>query len=742
VVEPFGPDAFTMRHPDPCAGAALARAFQAGALAVLAAAAGVLAAAEPPPASNLKHLTVPFKPLSAPVWAPDGSHYTWEVEDAALGRLTLTVRIARVGEATFTVAADGTDWEAAFPLPPETHAGAVLRAKKKELGEPLNAKTAEALVRFCIAAGYLRYAEAELAGPDIPEAARKQLAAQLRQKRARSALEAARELACTGQFEEAGRLLAEAAALAAEPPEPAADAERWKTLVKESEELQVQLSAEVQARRAWQERVQAIRAALEGAQGAESALIERLLPDLEGPLPGARRRAILERLHADQRARLNYSQALDALKELSFAVRYGEELRGDEHPGLDAFFAAESLVNVYLEAPAVTASAALEKVLALRGLSDQALAALIRRGRRVPPPPAPAGGQLPQGPFALRGPTADHEVALDYLVMLPTDYHPSRNRPLLIALHGTQADAKGALQFWAPEALKRGWLVAAPECPIGKGRGYLGTPEERALVLRALDDCLRRFAVDANRVYLTGHSMGAYAVWDVALTYPDRFAAAVAIAGCANGISANYLPNLLQVPFYAVGGTKDEAVTKVNRLVREELAKLKLPWTYAEFFGRGHETFAEEIPKICAWLDGQARPRAPARVDFVSGDVETSRVQWLSMLSAEPHRDTPATGSDRLPLAIRLGGLARLTGVAKPGNVVEIQARNLRGVRIWLAEGLFDPVRPQVSLNGKLANLPADAAASFSRKRLLELVRQTGDRERLYWGTLDLPVPK
>jgi hypothetical protein len=130
-------------------------------------------------------------------------------------------------------------------------------------------------------------------------------------------------------------------------------------------------------------------------------------------------------------------------------------------------------------------------------------------------------------------------------------------------------------------------------------------------------------------------------------------------------------------------------------------------------------------------------------VDFVSGDVETSRVQWLSMLSAEPHRDTPATGPDKLPLAIRSGGLARLTGVAKPGNVVEIQARNLRGVRIWLAEGLFDPVRPpQVSLNGKLAALPADAAASFSRKRLLELVRQTGDRERLYWGTLDLPVPK
>jgi hypothetical protein len=130
-------------------------------------------------------------------------------------------------------------------------------------------------------------------------------------------------------------------------------------------------------------------------------------------------------------------------------------------------------------------------------------------------------------------------------------------------------------------------------------------------------------------------------------------------------------------------------------------------------------------------------------VDFVSGDVETSRVHWLSMLSAEPRHDTPAAGADRLPLAIRLGGLARLTGVAKPGNVVEIQARNLRGVRLWLAEGLFDPARPpQVSLNGKLANLPPDAAASFSRKRMLEIVRETGDRERLYWGTLDLPAPK
>lgn len=696
---------------------------------------------EEPPDKRLKHLTLPFKTVAAPSWAPDGSYYIWEIEDKVLGRQTLTVRIVRVGADTYTVAADGTDWETTFPLPAEANAGAVLRAKKKELGEPPAADKRVDLIRFCIGARYFRYAEAELA--ELQAAADQSaagLAAELLEARVRAALVTARELSLTGQLEDAGRVLANAFALLAAPGAAPQAGEHLRELERHGRELQVQFSAEAQARAAWQERVRLIREALEGARGPEARLIESLLPDLDGPLPAARRTEILYELHAAERQRLNYSQALEALKEFSFAVRYSQVLKKQDTPGLDAFFAAEALVNACLAAPEAEAPRALEAVLELRGLSDRALAALVRHGRRVGPPPAPAAGQSPQGPFSFRARTGELEIAADYLVMLPVDYHPSRPRPLLVALHGTYAEARTALEMWAPEALKRGWLVLAPECVIGRGKGYLSEPEERALVHRAINDCCERFAVDPNRIYLAGHSMGAHNAWDLALTTPDRFAAAVAICGCVSGVSAHYLSNLLNVPMYCVSGDRDTRITRVNRLVQEELKKHKVPWTYVECPGRGHETFLDQMPRIFAWLDERVRPRAPEQVDFVSADIETSRVHWLMMLTNHPKPEGGAGGPDKFPLAIRSTGLARLSGALRSGNLAEIQTRNLPGLRVWISDDLFDLTKPlRVILNRR-----SEVSIAFpaSRRKMLDIVRRTGDRERLYWATVDLPVPR
>ena len=43
---------------------------------------------------------------------------------------------------------------------------------------------------------------------------------------------------------------------------------------------------------------------------------------------------------------------------------------------------------------------------------------------------------------------------------------------------------------------------------------------EHAHVLNALRDACRRFSIDPDRVFLSGHSMGGDAAWDIGLRTP------------------------------------------------------------------------------------------------------------------------------------------------------------------------------------------------------------------------------
>ncbi len=90
--------------------------------------------------------------------------------------------------------------------------------------------------------------------------------------------------------------------------------------------------------------------------------------------------------------------------------------------------------------------------------------------------------------------------------------------------------------------------------------------------------------------------------------------------------------------------------------------------------------------------------------------------------------------------AFRAQGLARITATVNPENSVEIKTYSVPRVRMYIANELFDLKKPlRVTLNGRVGKpLPLEA----SRKRLLEIARQSGDRERLYWCSVDLTVPK
>jgi predicted peptidase len=78
-------------------------------------------------------------------------------------------------------------------------------------------------------------------------------------------------------------------------------------------------------------------------------------------------------------------------------------------------------------------------------------------------------------------------------------------------------------------------------------------------LLAMLDTVLKSFRTDPDRVYLTGLSYGGYGAWDMATTYPDRWAAVAPICGGANLGLVRKLAEV-QMPLWIFQGGRDARV--------------------------------------------------------------------------------------------------------------------------------------------------------------------------------------
>ncbi|MDX2064195.1 MAG: PHB depolymerase family esterase [Fimbriimonadaceae bacterium] len=113
-------------------------------------------------------------------------------------------------------------------------------------------------------------------------------------------------------------------------------------------------------------------------------------------------------------------------------------------------------------------------------------------------------------------------------------------RPLVIVLHGWTAS--GALceanTRMAARATERGYVVAFPD-GTGARRGWnagfidlSGTKaDDPAFVMAVVDAIGRKTSIDPRRVFVCGHSNGAFLSHAVAARYGDRVAAIGAVAG-------------------------------------------------------------------------------------------------------------------------------------------------------------------------------------------------------------------
>lgn len=127
-----------------------------------------------------------------------------------------------------------------------------------------------------------------------------------------------------------------------------------------------------------------------------------------------------------------------------------------------------------------------------------------------------------------------------YSLRVPDSYDGETPCPLIVAMHGygdTNANFESASRL-TPEAEDAGFLVAYPQS-LGKGWNSGGSyfaaltdgADDIAYITGIVDEISANYRVDGSRIYLTGHSNGAFMAYHLAASVPSRFAAIAPVAG-------------------------------------------------------------------------------------------------------------------------------------------------------------------------------------------------------------------
>ncbi len=180
--------------------------------------------------------------------------------------------------------------------------------------------------------------------------------------------------------------------------------------------------------------------------------------------------------------------------------------------------------------------------------------------------------------------TKNESATVNYLLFLPKDYKAAGGQkdakrwPLILFLHG--AGERGSdvwkVAIHGPPSFATNkadfpFIILSPQCP--EGRTW-----SRDIVLKLLDEIMANYAVDPQRVYLTGLSMGGYGTWDLGLSHPERFAAIVPICGGGETITALLASRekadaLKSLGIWAFHGAKDPVVPLAESERMVEAAK-------------------------------------------------------------------------------------------------------------------------------------------------------------------------
>ncbi len=251
-----------------------------------------------------------------------------------------------------------------------------------------------------------------------------------------------------------------------------------------------------------------------------------------------------------------------------------------------------------------------------------------------------------------------------YILQVPDKPVPGgERRALVVVLHGW--GAQRSLMNWGDPRNFEPWTEDYLRLQV-YGRGWtrykgVGTDD----VFTAMAEVQRDYAIDPDRVYLSGGSMGGAGTWFLATHFPGVFAAAAPIAGYTDYRldfgSANAKPewehrlyrahdaltsavNLKASPVYFCHGDRDlpgafggGVSVEHSRVMARRLKELDIPFRYDELPGVEHNVGREQQRKSERWLLDHRRNPNPPAVSLQTSSLRFPRAYWVEVEGLREH---------------------------------------------------------------------------------------------------------
>ena len=380
--------------------------------------------------------------------------------------------------------------------------------------------------------------------------------------------------------------------------------------------------------------------------------------------------------------------------------------------------------------------------------------ARILRYMKPPVETEPADPSL-YGFYHIEVPSFEEGKTFEYFVQLPPEYDPNRKYPTVVTLHGERTTPQMQLDWWAGswnektaddgtvlkerlgQGARFGYIVIAPRWG-NEEESFRGTGAESGAVLYTLRDAMRRFSIDTDRVFLSGHSAGGDAAWDLGLSHPDLWAGIIPICGKAIRYPFYLRKNARFVPVYAVNGELDGGKTSLSKGVLDPGMNQTHPFdmTCVVFRGRGNESFSDELIRLFEWMRPRSRNFFPKERVTVYSMRPWDYYFWLAELGDFPEK------SMILPINWTIGKLPAKFSPAKT-DILPVTENKIRIIStaqactVFLAPEIvnFDQ-RIEITFNGKRIS-PPNGVITPTLDVLLDDARTRADRLHPFRAKLD-----
>jgi pimeloyl-ACP methyl ester carboxylesterase len=227
--------------------------------------------------------------------------------------------------------------------------------------------------------------------------------------------------------------------------------------------------------------------------------------------------------------------------------------------------------------------------------------------RSAQPPLTPSQQRILECSYRL----AEANAEIPYTLFLPSTYDPQKPTPLVVDLHGLNITPLQQILFdgttdfaerygfivLAPMGFNvSSWWGSRPGTPVptaamkpGAEVPYSTTELAELDTITLLKSIREHYAVDSDRIYLMGHSMGGAGTYYLGGKYSDMWAALAPISG-AGGIAEGTAERYRSLPTLIMHGAKDSIVPPAtSRRAVAALQAAGAPHIYLEFPDKDHE---------------------------------------------------------------------------------------------------------------------------------------------------------